>query len=256
MSITKRIIARLDIKGNRLIKGIRFEGLRVIGDPFENAKKYFQEGIDEIVYLDSVASLYGRNSLHDVLKQTSREIFIPITAGGGIRNIEDARLLLASGADKIAVNTACLERPELISELASSFGEQAVVVSIQARKRFNSNEWECMKEAGRERSGKNVFDWIREVQDLGAGELLLTSVDQDGTCTVPDFELNEKASKIAKIPLVVGGGYKQKSDVLSGCSKPNISGICLGSAIHNKLLSIPDLKIILKKIILMSGIYQ
>ena len=242
MYINKRIIARLDVKGNRLIKGIRFEGLRVIGDPFEHAIKYFHQGVDEIVYLDSVASLYGRNSLFDVLKHTSREVFIPLTAGGGIRNVEDARRLLASGADKVAVNTACIERPELISELARAFGEQCVVVSIQARRKFNTNEWECMKEAGREKSGKNVFDWIKEVQDLGAGEILLTSVDQDGTCTVPDFELNEKASQIAKIPLIVGGGFKLNSDILSACQNQNISAISIGASIHNELISISDIK--------------
>ena len=133
MSLCKRLVARLDIKGNRLIKGIRFEGLRVIGDPLHHARAYASQGIDEILFIDSVASLYGRNSLTDILRSTSRDVFVPITAGGGVRSVQDAAALLAAGADKIAVNTAALENPELLKQLVLAFGSQCVVASIQAR---------------------------------------------------------------------------------------------------------------------------
>jgi imidazole glycerol phosphate synthase glutamine amidotransferase subunit len=241
MKLSKRIIARLDVKGNRLIKGIRFEGLRVVGDPFNAAVKYFNQGADEILYIDSVASLYGRNSLADVLEKTSKEVFVPVTAGGGIRNIDDAKKLLASGADKIAVNTEFIKRPSFISELANQFGKQCVVVSIQARRR-NEDEWECMTEAGREKSEKKVFDWISEAQQLGAGEILLTSVDQDGTCKGPDIDLIEKMEKICKIPLIIGGGFATKEQFANAFDKDFISGVSISAALHKGNITIENLK--------------
>ena len=179
MALCKRLIARLDVKGSRLIKGVRFEGLRVVGDPSDSAIRYAQAGADELLYIDAVASLFGRNSLSGLLRQASSKVFIPITAAGGVRSVDDAAALLAAGADKVAVNTAALERPQLITELAEAFGRQCVVASIQAR-RTSSGEWEAMKEAGRERTGRDVAEWIHLLQELGAGELLLTS-ESDGT---------------------------------------------------------------------------
>ena len=237
MSLCKRLIARLDIKGNKLIKGIRFEGLRVLGDPVEAAYQYAREGIDEMLFIDAVASLYGRNSLTEILRQTTREVFVPITAGGGIRSVADAAKLLASGADKIALNSEALQRPQLISELAQEFGSQCVVVSIQARK-IHDHDWEAMGEAGRERSGRKVTTWMQEVQDLGAGEILLTSIDQDGTCQGPDNELIKKANSIASVPLIVGGGFAAIEDINTTFNQNAVSGIGIGAAFHKQILGI------------------
>ncbi len=242
MTLCKRLIARLDIKGNRLIKGIRFEGLRVLGDPIEASLSYAASGADEILYIDAVASLYGRNGLADALRKTSRKIFIPITVGGGVRSVENAAALLAAGADKIAVNTAALQRPDLIRELVEAFGSQCIVISVQARRTSGNNSWEAMTETGRERSGVNVLSWIEKVQELGAGEILLTSVDQDGTFKGADFSLIEEASKRVSVPLVVGGGLTQASDVKDVLSNPSISGVSLGAALHYKKLEIDTLK--------------
>ena len=241
MALCKRLIARLDVKGNRLIKGIRFEGLRVLGDPCEASLQYYKEGADELIYIDAVASLYGRNSLDEVLRRTSREVFVPITAGGGVRSVADAAALLAAGADKIAVNTAALQRPELITELAEAFGSQCVVASIQAR-RIGPGQWEAMAEAGRERSGRDVIDWIKQVQKFGAGELLITSVDQDGTCSGPDTNLIYHVSQCTRIPLVVGGGFADVPQLINAFNNSTISGISLAAALHQKKVCLEQIK--------------
>lgn len=242
MVLSKRIIARLDIKGNRLIKGIRFEGLRVIGDPYEAALKYSQNGADEILYLDAVASLYGRNSLKEVLRKTSRKAFIPFTAGGGIRSLDDAKNLLSSGADKIAINTAAIQNPNLITELAEKYGSQCVVISIQARRNLEKNYWEAMTSSGREKSGKDVLDWALEAQKMGAGEILLTSIDQDGTCMGPDEKLIEYFNDKIKIPLIIGGGFSNITDIEKSLSLPKISGISIGAALHKNLINLNEVK--------------
>ena len=240
--LSKRIIARLDIKGNKLIKGVRFEGVRVIGDPNSAAKQYAKDGADELLYIDAVASLYGRNSISSILKITSNEIFIPITASGGIRSVSDAKNLILAGADKIAINTAGIKNPKLIKNLVETFGSQCIVVSIQARKRFDQLSWEAMTEMGREKSGKDVLDWIQEVQEIGVGEILLTSVDKDGTLKNPDFELIKNASKITRIPLIVSGGLTETSDISSVLSNDSVSGVALGGSLHYKRQSISSLK--------------
>jgi imidazole glycerol phosphate synthase glutamine amidotransferase subunit len=241
MALCKRLIARLDIKGRRLIKGIRFEGLRVFGDPREAALRYAEAGADELLYVDAVASLYGRNGLVDLLRRTSCEVFIPITAGGGVRSVADAAALLAAGADKIAVNTAALQRPELITELAEAFGSQCVVASIQAR-RMGADVWEAMAEAGRERSGQAALAWMERVQQLGAGEILLTSVDQDGTCAGPDQELQLAAAARSEVPLVMGGGFANSQQVLAALQEPGIAAVCVGAALHRSQLELQTLK--------------
>ena len=241
MTLCKRLIARLDIKGSRLIKGICFEGLRVVGDPREAALRYARAGADELLYVDAVASLYGRNGLADLLRRTSREAFIPITAGGGIRTVVDASVLLAAGADKIAVNTAALHRPDLITELVSAFGSQCVVASIQAR-RTSVGVWEAMAEAGRERSGQDVLTWMERVQELGVGEILLTSVDQDGTCGGPDQQLLEAATAISKVPLVFGGGFASSDQVLNALQTSGITSVSIGAALHRSHLDLVSLK--------------
>tara|TARA_Y100000589_G_C27189783_1_gene644295 strand:+ start:691 stop:2133 length:1443 start_codon:yes stop_codon:yes gene_type:complete len=242
MILSKRIIARLDLKGNKLIKGIRFEGLRVIGDPYEAAIKYFKNGADEILYLDAVASLYGRNSLKEVLRKTCKEIFIPITAGGGIRSLDDVTNLLSAGADKIAINTAAVENPSLIKEISDTYGSQCVVISIQARRNQDKNFWEVMTCAGREKTGKNVIDWIIESQKMGAGEILLTSIDKDGTCLGPDIELINEVNKIIEIPFIIGGGFASDLQVKKEIFKSKVSAISIGTALHKDVLKISLLK--------------
>ncbi len=242
MALSKRIVARLDLKGNKLIKGIRFEGLRVIGDPYEAAKKYFDLGADEIIYLDAVASLYGRNSLKEVLRKTSKDIFIPVTAGGGIRTLGDVSNLLSAGADKVAINTGAIENPSLIKEIADAYGRQCVVISIQARRNLEKNFWEVMTCAGRERTGKNLIDWVHKIQELGAGEILLTSIDKDGTCLGPDLQLMNEINKIIEIPLIFGGGFASNEQVKNVISNPKVSGIFIGSALHKNIINLPLLK--------------
>ncbi len=235
MSLTKRLLARLDVKGNKLIKGVRYEGLRVIGDPYAYAHKYVESGVDEIIYLDVVASLYGRNSLFEVLQKTSSNIFIPITAGGGIRSVEDAARLLSYGADKIAINTAALAKPELVFEISQAFGSQAVVVSIQARRKTH-NSWICMTEAGREKSDVDVLDWIKQVQRLGAGEILLTSVDNDGTKKQPDQNLINAAQEIVDVPLVVSGGFSDNHQIRDSLILPGVTGVACGASFHYNII--------------------
>ena len=171
-----RTIARLDVKGNNLIKSICLEGLRKVGIPSLAAKTYYEQEIDEIIYIDLVASLYGRSQITKILSETTRDVFIPLTAGGGIRNIDDVHQILRSGADKVAINTAAVRNPELISEVASKYGNQCMVLSIEAKKR-SSSSWEIYTECGRESTGIEVSEWAKKAESLGAGEILLTSID-------------------------------------------------------------------------------
>ena len=194
----KRIIARLDIKKDRLIKGVHLEGLRPIGNPIEYANKYYHQGIDELLLLDTVASWHGRNALSSFISELSKKIFIPITVGGGIKSIDTARELLYSGADKLTINSHALENPKLISQLADEFGSQAVVASLQIKK-INS-DYKLMTYNGRELSDKNLLDWITEIQDLGAGEIMLTSIDQEGTCSGFDVSLLSKYREFINTP--------------------------------------------------------
>jgi imidazole glycerol phosphate synthase glutamine amidotransferase subunit len=241
MNLCKRVISRLDIKGTKLIKGIRFEGVRVIDNAYEVAKKYGKLGIDEIFYSDAVASLYERNSLDDLLTKTSKEVFVPITAGGAIKSVQDGRKLLLAGADKLAINTGIVKNPDLINELANEFGSQCVVVSIQARRSYKSEKWDVMIESGRERSNKDLFKWIEEVQDRGAGEIIITSVDNDGTGNGTDHELIETVSNLANVPLIFGGGISSTSEITKIFKNhKNISGISIGWGLHHSLFTIQD----------------
>ena len=192
-----RLIARLDIKGNNLIKGIQLEGLRKIGDPSQYAKKYYEDGADELIYMDTVASLYGRNQLYELLSNTVKNIFIPITVGGGIRSLNDAKDLLRCGADKVAVNTAAINNPDLISEIANHCGSSCMVLSIEAKSN-GRDKWEAYTNNGREHSGIDVKDWVKVGTKMGAGEILLTSVDREGTRKGFDIKLIKQITNIQK----------------------------------------------------------
>lgn len=236
-----RIISRLDIKGSNLIKGIQLEGLRVIGDPNLYAKKYFDDGADELLLIDCVASLYGRNNLFDIIKKASNEIFIPITVGGGIRSVDDAEKLFLSGADKIAINSKAIVEPEIINTLAKNFGSQAIVASIQA-KRLNGSKWFAYYDNGREQSDRNVIDWATEVQDRGAGEILITSVDKEGTKKGYDMELCEKINSVCEIPVIYSGGMKSKNDLEQFKEFSECDAVAVASILHYNETSISEIK--------------
>ena len=236
-----RLIARLDIKSSNLIKAIHLEGLRIVGDPNTYAKKYYQEGVDELIFMDCVATLYGRNNLSSIIKKATRDIFIPITVGGGIRNLDDAKNILNCGADKVAVNTAAVNNPEFISELANAIGSQSVVLSIEAKKR-NKNYWEVYTSNGREPTGLNAYDWIKKAVKLGAGEILLTSVDKEGTRKGFDVELMNMASKTTDVPIIASGGFGKVDHLAEVINFGQVDAIAIADAIHYKRISVSDLK--------------
>jgi cyclase len=241
-----RLIARLDIKGKNLIKGIRLEGLRVLGNPYEFAKKYFDEGIDEILYMDTVASLYNRNSLNNIVAETSKNIFIPITVGGGIRSIEDATQALKSGADKIAINTAAVNNPGLVKELCNRFGSSTIVISIEAKK-LNNAKWEVYTNNGREATGLDVINWAAQCEKLGAGEILLTSVDQEGTGQGFDYNLIDQVSKKTNIPVIASGGMGSLNDFLKVVTESNCEAVAIADILHYKKKNIDEIKNFAKK---------
>ena len=245
--IPQRIIPRLDIKGKNLIKGINLEGLRVVGDPNKFAKNYYDQGADELIFMDNVASLYGRNNLYDVIHEATKNIFIPITVGGGIRSEKDAHKILRAGADKIAINTAAVKNPKIISDLSKIFGSQCIVISIEAKK-ISKDNWEVYTLNGREKTGINIKDWIKKITDNGAGEILLTSIDKDGTKKGFDIELVNMASELCKIPLIISGGCGDIKDIINlKKKKVNIQGIALGTVLHYGQVKISEAKKVVKE---------
>lgn len=235
-----RTIARLDIKNEYVIKGIQLEGLRKVGNPNEMARQYYEDGIDELVFIDCVASLYERRSIFEILRKASEEVFIPITIGGGLRTLDDVEAALDSGADKVAINTAAVARPELLTEVAQRYGSQCVVASIQSKRAGKS--WEVYVDAGREKTGIDVIEWARRTEALGAGELLLTSVDKDGTRSGFDVDLIEAVNAAVNIPVIAGGGFG-KSEHIAGLVKRSMpSGLFFASMLHYKKMAVRDLK--------------
>jgi len=238
---TVRIIARLDVKGPNLIKGIHLEGLRKIGDPNVFAKRYYDQGIDEIIYMDIVASLYERGNLMNIVRRTTESVFIPITAGGGIRSADDARDILRAGADKVAVNTAALKRPDLVTEISQKFGSQCMVLSIEA-KRVAAGRWECYYDNGREKTGRDVVEWARQGQELGAGEILLTSVDQEGTQKGYDCDLVRSVSDAVRIPVIASGGMGGAPDLGKVVRDGHADAVAVASMLHYGKMTVPDLR--------------
>lgn len=236
-----RVIARLDVKGEHVINTIHLEGLRKVGSPNGLAQKYYQDGADEILLIDQVASLYQRGHLLELTRKFAENVFIPLTVGGGVASVEDARELLRSGADKIAVNTSATVKPSLITELASCFGSQCVVVSIQA-KRNDEREWEVLRDGGRERTGLDVMEWATKVADLGAGELLVTSVDRDGTRKGFDCDLMARLSKIVNIPVIASGGFGAPSHAVEIMNSGPIDALATADYLHMGRGEIKDIK--------------
>lgn len=236
-----RLIARLDIKGPNLIKGIHLEGLRVIGDPQEHARRYYEQGADELLYIDIVASLYGRNNLREIVSRAARDIFIPLTVGGGVRSVDDVRDLLRAGADKVAINTAAVNRPELVTEVSRAFGSQCMVLSIEAKK-IAEGRWEVFTDNGRERTGKDVVEWARRGWELGAGEILLTSVDREGTRKGFDVELVEAVTRACAIPVIASGGMGTIEHVEDVCRRGHADAVAVADALHYRRMDIPQVR--------------
>lgn len=230
-----RIIPRLDIKGPNLVKGIHLEGLRVLGKPSDFAKYYYETGADEIIFMDVVASLYERNSLHDIISETAKSVFIPITVGGGIRTLKDIKDILRFGADKVSINTAAIKDPNFIYKASREFGSSTIVVSIEAIKNSNGNYYAYV-DNGREYTGIEVSEWAKKVEELGCGEILITSVDRDGTGKNFDFELCDLIRKTVSVPVIVHGGAGKKEDVLELISNNNINSVALASLLHYKAI--------------------
>ena len=239
-SVPLRIIPRLDIKAPNLVKGIRLEGLRVIGDPADHAQRYYEQGADELMYQDIVASLYGRNSLIDLVRKTAERIFIPLTVGGGIRSIADIQALLRAGADKVCLNTAAVARPELITEAASTFGSQCVVIAIETIRQPNGT-WKAFTDNGREHTGLDAYDWARRAVDLGAGELLLTSVDHEGTKQGFDLDFNKRLATTVGVPVVAHGGAGSAAHVAE-VANLGVDGVAIASVLHYHQTTVGELK--------------
>lgn len=228
---TKRLIARLDIKGSNLIKGVHLEGLRVVGDPSFFAKSYYDQGIDELIYNDVVASLYGRNHLQKIINKAALNTFVPLTVGGGVRSIEDVASILNCGGDKISINTAAVYNPLLLQDIACIYGSQVLVVNIEAKK-IDNNKWIILTNNGRESTGIDVVDWAKKVEDLGAGEILLTSVDCEGTTKGFDLELIRLISNLVSIPVIASGGFGHPRDALQVFESTDASAVAIAHSLH------------------------
>jgi cyclase len=236
-----RLIARLDIKGPNLIKGVHLEGLRIVGNPNEFAIDYYSQGADELIYMDTVASLYGRNNLSEIVKTTAKNVFIPITVGGGIRSVDDVKHLLRCGADKVAINTMATKKPALLTDISRRFGSQCVVLSIEAI-RTEDGRWQVMTDNGREHTGMDVIDWARKGEQFGAGEILLTSIDQEGTKRGFDIELVKQVSEAVSIPVIACGGMGKVEDLVSVVSLGRADAVAMADVLHYKRLNLSDIR--------------
>ncbi len=237
-----RIIARLDVKGPNVVKGIQLEGLRVVGNPNDLARKYYAEGADEILFIDTVASLYGRNNLLDILAEAAQGVFVPMAVGGGLRSLHDISQTLRAGADKVAINTAAVARPQFITEAAHEFGSQCIVLSVHAKRRPANDGWEALVDNGREHTGRDVLEWVAEAQERGAGEILLTSVDRDGTRSGFDIKLISAVVSATRIPVIAASGAGRTDHVHSLLTACSPDAICCGALFHYGLATIGDLK--------------
>ena len=228
---TIRIIPRLDIKGPNLVKGIHLEGLRALGQPSDFAKFYYEQGADEILFMDVVASLYERNSLHEIISETAKSVFIPITVGGGIRSIQDIKNILRYGADKVAINTAAIKNPQFIYEASREFGSSTIVVAIEAIK-DPKGKYFAFIDNGREFTGIEISEWARKVESLGCGEIIITSVDREGTGKGFDSELCQLVMDSVSIPVIAHGGAGRKEDVIEILKNNIVDSVSIASLFH------------------------
>jgi cyclase len=231
----------LDVKGPNLIKGIHLEGLRVIGDPQEFSRRYYEAGADELLYVDVVASLYGRNSLHDTISRVAENVFVPMTVAGGIRSVDDVRRILRAGADKVAVNTAAVQRPDLLREIAEAFGSQCMVLSIEA-KQVGERRWEAYTDNGRERSGREVVDWVRQATSLGIGEVLLTSVDREGTRKGYDLDLIKAVAAATTVPVIASGGMGTVEHLVAAVGEGGADAAAMADILHYNRMDLATIR--------------
>ena len=239
---TIRIIPRLDIKGPNLVKGIHLEGLRVLGKPADFAKYYYENGADELMFMDVVASLYERNSLHDIISETAKQKFIPITVGGGLRTISDIKSVLRAGADKVCLNTAAIKNPDLIRTASRKFGSSTIVIAIEAIKEENG-KYLAYTDNGREYTGIDVFEWAQKVDELGAGEIVITSVDNEGTGQGFDLDLISKISSLVSIPVIAHGGAGTKQHVIDLIKENTADAVMLSSLFHYQFIKENEAKV-------------
>ncbi|WP_421775446.1 imidazole glycerol phosphate synthase subunit HisF [Gracilimonas sp.] len=238
--LTKRIIPCLDIKDGRTVKGVNFEGLRDAGDPVELAKRYSEEGADELVFLDITATLEKRKTLVELVKRIAAEINIPFTVGGGIKTVDEIEELLKSGADKVSLNSSIVKNPDLINEASTAFGAQAIVAAVDAKKHGDS--WNVYIKGGTEDTGLDAIEWMQEVEERGAGEILLTSMDRDGTKSGFDIDILEKINGIVNIPVIASGGAGTIDHCIEAITKGNADAVLAASIFHFKEIEIKDLK--------------
>jgi len=244
---TKRIIPCLDVRGGRVVKGVNFVNIRDAGDPVEIASFYDKAGADELTFLDITASSDARNIMIDVVRRVAEQVFIPFTVGGGIRTTDDFREILKAGADKVSVNSAALKRPELISEAADRFGSQCVVAAIDAKKREDGSGWDVYLNGGRVNTGRDAVEWAAEAARLGAGEILLTSMDCDGTKNGYDIELTRSVSEAVKIPVIASGGAGTMEHFYEALTDGKADAVLAASLFHFREMEIRDLKAFLKE---------
>lgn len=236
-----RLIARLDVKGANLIKGVHLEGLRVVGDPNLFARRYYEAGADELLYMDVVASLYGRNNLADIVRATAEDVFVPLTVGGGVRSLDDVETLLLSGADKVAVNTAAVGRPELITEVATRFGSQCMVLSIEAKKHA-TRQWEAYTDNGREHTYLDAVEWARRGAELGAGEILVTSVDQEGTRKGFDVDLIHAVATAVDVPVIASGGMGTLEHLVDVATVGCADAVAVADVLHYERVTFGEMR--------------
>jgi len=239
--LKKRIIPCLDVKNGRVVKGINFVNLKDAGDPVEQAVIYSEHGADEICFLDITASNENRNIMLDIVKKTAQKISVPLTVGGGVKNLEDINMLLSSGADKVSINTAAVINTNIVKKSAKKFGSQCTVVAVDAKK-TNINKWEIFTHGGRNPTGKNVLDFVKKVELLGAGEILLTSMDRDGTKKGYDLDLTKKVANFIDIPVIASGGVGSLEHLYQGIKIGNASAVLAASIFHFGEYSILEAK--------------
>ena len=240
MSVAKRIIPCLDVTNGRVVKGINFVELQDAGNPVEIAKKYNEQGADELTFLDITASSDNRGLIFDIIENVAKQIFIPMTVGGGVRSCEDIRNLLNAGADKIGINTSAIINPDLVAEAASRFGSQAIVVAIDAKK--VDDHWEVFTHGGRKSTGIDALDWAKKMVKLGAGELLITSMDRDGTKTGFDNVLNRLISDSVQVPIIASGGVGNLQHLVDGVNEGGADAVLAASIFHYGEYSIEEAK--------------
>lgn len=245
MAVALRVIPCLDVNAGRVVKGVNFANLRDAGDPVELARRYDEESADEITFLDVSASVQGRGTMLEVVRRTANEVFVPLTVGGGVRSVEDVRMLLEAGADKIGINSAAIARPELISEIAEAFGSQVIVLSVDARRTTGdvqtASGYEVTTHGGKRGTGIDALEWVQRGQELGAGEILLNSMDADGTTDGFDVQMTREVRELVSIPLIASGGAGRVEDFVE-IARVGVDAVLAASVFHFGTLSIGEVK--------------